>query len=242
MAQRKLTVAEYIALTDAYADGIAVMFAAKGLEATPATLAAYCAAVRNTITAFAAPDEADITVDLLPAAMACVDRAELESDVASLFAGFNAAVLGHLGSDLNAWLTADGSRVHHLWRRGGNTAIQPVNVFPPVTILGSFAVTGAGAGVFTDGSAVDLTRYADAQLEVEVINQPIGGANVDVTVVGTNRLGGAYSETVQIPSGSIVGTKVAIGTSADRCANVTNVTIENGTNGDDFQVQTKEDR
>jgi len=121
-----------------------------------------------------------------------------------------------------------------------------VNVFPPVTVMGTFAVSGSGAGTWTEdpGSEgeIDTALYADAQLECEVINQPVGAQDIVVTVIGTNRLGGAESHGSTIPNGSIVGTKVAVGTADDRFAKVTNVTITGGTAGDDFQVQSKEDR
>ncbi|MBN1632223.1 MAG: hypothetical protein JW990_20905, partial [Thermoleophilia bacterium] len=81
MSQRQMTVAEYIAWTDLLSEAIQVLFTAKGDEDTPATAAYHCAAVRNAITALEDPDEAKITVDLLPAAMALVAKAELESDV-----------------------------------------------------------------------------------------------------------------------------------------------------------------
>jgi hypothetical protein len=97
-----MTVAEYIAWTDLLAEAIQVLFTAKGNEDTSGTAAYHCAAMRNAITALADPDEADITVDLLPAAVALVATAERESDVSSMFAGFNAAVISHLGQDLNA--------------------------------------------------------------------------------------------------------------------------------------------
>ena len=87
-AQRVITQSEYIALTDNLARMIGVLLAAKGDEDTPATAAAHAAAVRNTITALDQPDEADITVDLLPAAIALVTAVERESEVAGLSAGF----------------------------------------------------------------------------------------------------------------------------------------------------------
>lgn len=241
-AQRLLTQAEYISLTDDLARMINVLLTAKGVEDTPATAAAHAAAARNTLTALADPDEADITVDLLPAAIALVTAVERESEVASLSAGFNSAVISHLAQDLNTWLTTGALRVHHLFRRGGNTTILPVNVFPPATILGSMAVTGSGAGTFTDGQAVDTTLYGGAQIELEVTGNPIGAADIVATVAVV--LAGGATDTVSgtIPNGSIVGATVALGATSDRIINVTGVTFTGGTNGDAFRIQTIEDR
>lgn len=242
VAQRTMTATEYITWTDYLAQAIEVLLTAKGVEDSAATAAAYAAAMRNAITALPDPDEADITVDLLPSAIALVAKIELESQVSSLFAGFNSAITSHLGSDVNTLLSAAGLRVHHYWKRAGNTALLAANCFPPVTILGTFAVTGAGAGTFTDGSSVDTAKYGGAQIELEVINQEIGAANVDVTVTVTLSDGSSDTRAGQIPSGSIVGATVQLGASSDRIIGITNVTVLLGTNGDDFQVQTVEDR
>ena len=211
-AQRLLTQAEYIALTDDLARMINVLLTAKGVEDTPACAAAYAAAVRNTITAFADPDEADITVDLLPAAIALVTAVERESEVASLCSGFNSAIISHLGQDLNTWLTAGALRVHHLFRRGGNTTIQPVNVFPPATILGSMAVTGSGAGTFTDGQAVSTSLYGGSPDRTRGHRQPHrGGRHRGHRGRASLPDGTTDTRSGTIPSGSIVGFKLALG-------------------------------
>ncbi|MBN1630479.1 MAG: hypothetical protein JW990_11990 [Thermoleophilia bacterium] len=241
MSQRLLTVEEYIAWTDLLCEAIKVLFTAKGDEDTPATAAYHCAAARNAITALEDPDEAKLTVDLLPSAMALVARAELESEVSSMFSGFNSAVIGHLGTDLNAWLTAEGIRVSHWWKRGGNVTIAPVNVFPPVTTLGSFAVTGSGAGTYTDSGQVDTSKYGGAQIQLEVTGNPIQAASIDVTVTARTAAGATVVREKTIPNGSTVGTTFDLGTEADRIVDVTGITITGGTNGDAFRVQTMED-
>ena len=72
-AQRLLTQAEYITMTDYLAQMIEVLLTAKGVEDTPATAAAYAAACsEHHHRARPDPDEADITVDLLPAAISLV--------------------------------------------------------------------------------------------------------------------------------------------------------------------------
>lgn len=246
MAQRLITYAEYIAFTDTLSGMIEVLLTALGDEDTPGSAAAEAAALRNSIVAFAAVDEAKITADLIDAAIALVTTVGQESMLASYCSGFNSAVTSHLGTDLNAWLTIGGLRVHNLYRRAGNTSLSPVNVFPPVTILGTFTVTGDGAGLFTadpitDGG-VDTSMYADAQLEVKVIGQQLGASEIVMTVIGTDFAGAAQSHTATITTGAAKDAVFDVATAADRFATVTSITITGGINGDDLQIQTKEDR
>jgi len=241
-AQRLITQAEYISLTDNIARMVQVLEAAIGDEDTPTTAAAYAAAVRNEITALAEPDEAKITIDLLTSARDMVTSVSNLARIAAYVAGLNSAMLSHLGSDLNAWLSAGGLRVHPLFRQGGNVSILPANVFPPVTILGSMAVTGSGAGTFTDGAAVATATYGGAQIELEVTGNPIGAAQIVATVACVTDSGATYDREETIPAESSVGTKIPLGTSADRVANITGITFTGGTNGDAFRVQTIEDR
>lgn len=245
--QRLITQAEYISFTDKLSEMINVLFTALGDEDTPGSAASEAADFRDQIVAFVLPDEAKITADFIDQAIALVTALERESTIMSYCASFNSAVISHLGTDVNAWLATSGLRVHHLFRRGGNSSLSPVNVFPPVTVMGTFAVTGSGTGTWTEdpdtNGKVDTRMYADAQLEVMVINQPIGAADITVSITGTDFDGNAQGPHVAvIPSGSIVGTKVDVDLSTDRFATVTLVTITGGTSGDNFQVQTKEDR
>jgi hypothetical protein len=241
-AQRLLTQTEYISFTDKLSKAIQYLLAAKGDEDSAGTAAYQARLARDQLVAFAAVDEYKITADFDDAVGAAVTAIERESDLVAYFANFNSAVISHLGQDLNTWLTTGALRVHHYWRRGGNTAISAANVFPPVAILGSFAVTGAGAGTFTDGQAVDTTVYGGAQIELEVTGNPIGVANIDVTVACVLADGSTVNKVGTIPSGSIVGATVALGAASDRVVNITGITIALGTNGDAFKVQTKEDR
>lgn len=245
-AQRLLTQAEYIALTDNIARMIGVLQTSIGDEDTPVTAAAYAAAVRNTITAFALPDEAKLTIDLLPSARDMVTAIGSLSRIAAYTAGFNSAIISHLGQNLNTWLTTGALRVHPLFRQGGNTTLLPINVFPPATVLATFAVTGAGAGALTlDPTTlglIDTTLYADAPLEVKVINQAIGAAQIVATVIGTDFAGAAQSHTATITAEAAENAVFDVGTASDRFARVTAVTITGGTNGDDLQIQSKVDR
>jgi hypothetical protein len=240
--QRALTVAEYIAITDLYAAAGGYLIASVGDEDTATSAIGKAAAVRDYITAFADPDEADITADLINPVIAVVTALGRSSTFSTFFAQFNSAVIAHLGSDVNAWLTADGTRVHPDFKNACNPAILAVNVFPPVTVVGTYAVTGSGAGTLTDGVAVDTTLYGGAQLELEVTDQQLGVAAITATVVGTTAAGAALTKTGTITGEAAKGAKFDVGSAGDRFADITAVTITGGTNGDKFKIQTKLDR
>lgn len=241
-AQRLITQTEYLSMTDKYAKAIQYLLTAKGDEDSSGTAAYQARLTRDQLVAFGALDEYKITADFDDAVGAVVTAIERESDLVAYFANFNSSVISHLAQDLNTWLTSGALRVHHYWRRGGNTSILPVNVFPIVTTLGSFAVTGSGAGTFTDGQAVDTTLYGGAQIELEVTGNPIGVAAIEATVACVLADGSTVNKIGTIGAAAAVGAKVALGTSADRIVNITGITITGGTNGDAFKVQTKEDR
>ena len=240
--QRQFTVAEYLGWTDNYARAIQAVLTATGDEDTPATAAAYAAAVRNAINAFTDPDTAQITIDMLPAASAAVLNMETPVFLQQALAGFNSAVIGHLGEDVNTFLAAAADRVHYLFKQMGNPYILPANTFPPSTILGSMAVTGSGAGTYTDSAVVDTTKYGGAQIELEVTGGTIGAASIVATVHVTLANGSTTTRQGTITNGSAEGTKVALGASTDRIVDVTSVTFTGGTEGDAFRVQTIEDR
>lgn len=240
--QRALTVAEYIAMADLYADAGGYLIASVGDEDTAASAIGKAAAVRDLVTAFADPDEADITADLINPVIAVVEALGRNSTFSTFFAQFNSAVIAHLGEDLNAWLLADGTRVLPNFKLACNPNISAANTCPPVTELGTYAVTGSGEGTLTDGDAVDTALFGGAQVEVEVTDGTVGAADIVVTVVGLTAAGASITKTATITNGSIVGTKFDVGLAADRYVDVTSVTITGGTNGDAFKIQTKLDR
>jgi hypothetical protein len=241
---RKMTGLEYITWTDLFSSAIKAVMAVTGDEDAPGTAAAYAAEVRDAITALAEPDEFQLTVDLLPAAGAAVTAWQLESTLAARFGQFNSAVRAHLAQDLNAWLTSEAAgRVSHWWRRGGDTSMSPANVFPPETVLGTVAVTGSGTRTFTAGAVVPTTLYGGAQVAVRVINQAIGAAGINVTVTGLDATGTSRTWTGTISAESAEGTVVNLaGTGVTAGIAATACTITGGTNGDDFEIITVEDR
>lgn len=257
MAQRQMTVKEYIAWTDMFSEAIKRLFQVRGTEDTPNTVANDCVQVRNAITALVEPNEAKLTIELLPAARDLVLAVEGESDVSSIFYGFNSAVISHLAQDLDTWLVENRPqgepeywRVSHWWKRGGNPIIAPENVFPPVTLLGSFEVTGPAAGTFTDGASVDTAQYGGAQIELKLTARASSpSTNTTVNVSCKLADGTIETRTGTIPTSANAGDVIPLGSATDRIVDVvapsqgaSPVTIVGGNEDDKFDIQTKEDR
>lgn len=128
-------------------------------------------------------------------------------------------------------------------------SLTAARVFPEETNLGTYAATGASAGTFTDGSAVDTTDYGGSELEIEVINQAIGANNLVLAITGKyyNAAGTETTDTglsCTVTALAAVGTRfaVTVGTANARYHDVTAITNSNGTNGDDIKIVTKKDR
>jgi hypothetical protein len=241
-AQRKITQAEYIALADSYAQAIEAMATAIGDEDTPGTAAYYAAAARAYVTAWEDPDEAQMTADFIDATIEVLAQIQRLSNMRSMFSAFNASTIRHLGAtvNFNTWL-AEGDRVHPYFQQGGYAGLTPTNVFPPETELGTFAVSGPGAGTITAGDTVDTTRYGGAQLAL-VATSAIGSENIGVTLTVTDEDGEEDEVSGTITALSESATVVELGTSADRFVAVTACEITGGTASDAFKIVTLEDR
>lgn len=102
--------------------------------------------------------------------------------------------------------------------------------------MGSFAVTGSGAGTYTDGAAIDSTLYGGARIEGRTTSL-IGAAGITATVSVTYFDTTTGTKTLTIPATTADATTIAIGSAADRVVNVTGITITGGTSGDAFKVR-----
>ena len=80
--------------------------------------------------------------------------------------GYDASLYGSERLSVSA---ADGTRVHHLWKRAGDTSITPVNVFPPIMTLGTYAVSGSGLRALTDVPRV-FSQFSAGTSLVEIID------------------------------------------------------------------------
>ena len=117
--------------------------------------------------------------------------------------------------------------------------------FPPVTAMGTFAVTGVGAGTFTDGSAIDGNLYGPGDCEVKITAAAGGPGTVSfvATVTGTDENGAVMTGTATVVSKSVDDVVAVVPTEADKkFQDITNITITGGANGDAFKIQSKVDR
>jgi len=159
----------------------------------------------------------------------------------NLFDSRRQALERHLGG-IETYLLAQDARVSYELRDYIGWGFNPACHFGPYMIdsqkLGSFVLSGAGAGVFTDGVAVDKAKYGKYWLEVEVIGQTTS-AEIVATIAGTKYDGTAQSKQVTIPISQPIGTKVNVGTpgtAADNFADVTGVTVTGGGASDGFEI------
>jgi len=241
--QRQLTVAEYIQIVDYYAAAVLDEVTARGDEDTADTAAYETRQPRDLIVGLTQGDEYQITADFVDAVGEVVAKFEAISDLAALFSRFNSAIRSHLSpTDINSWLSADGSRVSYLWRRAGDQGILPTNVFPPVTTLGLFDVTGADTGTLTDSAQINTNLHGGAAVEIEVT---AGGPTAAETVVDLSveyEDGSTGTESATIPAATADAETIAVGLGTEKIVDLTGITITGGTNGDQFRVQTIEDR
>jgi hypothetical protein len=186
--------------------------------------------------------ESDLVVD---GALGAAFGVDPTLNLTAMYAARLAALKANLG-DLSAYLLANDSRVHRNINTLLSAGIKPTGIWPaPMTganKLGNYAATGATTGTFTDGAAVDTTKYGKAWLQLHVTHAI--GASLVATIIGTKLDGSAQSVPVTL-TGHIIGDLVAVGTlgsSADHFKDVTNVTITGGTALDAFEIESVEER
>lgn len=127
--------------------------------------------------------------------------------------------------------------------RAAGIDVTPSIVFPPVTVLGTVALTGKDEGTFTDGVAVDTTLYGGGDIEAEATHA-IGAVNdLDITVTGYDENGERQTWEGSFTKEDVLGTKVDLVNDCNaRCVDVINIEFDDGNADDAFKVQTKLDR
>ncbi|OHE72084.1 MAG: hypothetical protein A2Z99_06075 [Treponema sp. GWB1_62_6] len=183
---------------------------------------------------------------------------EIESHCSAKGSTVNSAING-LNAFLTYWRTTLGyadacvdwrfGKLYQ-WKKGGETGatlLSADNVWPPVTLLGSYNIT---TSTFTAGTAITRVNSGSTQgyraPEAEgVVTATITGGAAAVTVTGTDRAGNAgRTWTASIPSGSVSGDRVALvaGTATDnRIASISNIVVATATGGA-FGVYSTEER
>ena len=90
-------------------------------------------------------------------------------------------------------------------------SLDPASVYAPVTSLGTFAVTGSGAGIFTPTAGLDPTLYGPADIEAVAT---AACSNVAITAVCKDQLGATVNATGTL--NGTTGTKVDLAIDGDR--------------------------
>lgn len=127
--------------------------------------------------------------------------------------------------------------------RANSGYVKAIIVYPPVTVMGTFLVSGVGAGTFTDGLLIDVNLYGPGNCELEVTAK--GGASVSLvaTVTGTDEDGNAVTGEATFAAAD-VGDKVAVtpDQAGKKFQDITTITITGGAADDAFKIQSKVDR
>jgi hypothetical protein len=144
------------------------------------------------------------------------------------------------------FLSANGLRVAPefatIHERTTGVKLSPANVFSPeIPDMGSFVASGPDAGVFTDGAAIDTSKYAPARLKVETLSE-IGLEDVVAAFSLKKSDGTTEPKTVTIPAGTEAGIEFDIGAETDKYADVLGITVAGGTAGDSFKVKAPRER
>lgn len=117
--------------------------------------------------------------------------------------------------------------------------LTAANVFSPNVTTGRIDRAG-GVWSYTDGSALDTTLYAPAQLEIFVpVGYTIGGVDCVLTISCTTAAGGTETKNATMPGGSVAGTAVDVGTSGNVYVQTSNCTATGGTDGDRVSIRSK---
>lgn len=117
-------------------------------------------------------------------------------------------------------------------------AIAPANIFPAAAIdpVAAVAVTGAAAGTFTAGTAVDTTQYGALPLYLQNSSAGASAAATvfHITYVGADGASHTVDKTITVSMGTGAGNAVTLGVTGTA---VTAISItSNGTNGESYHV------
>lgn len=186
----------------------------------------------------------NVAADLAPAF-----KPDPTNDISPGFVARLKALNTHLDPTLDGYLTSNDARVHPALRDYLKWPLKPSNIFQsPVlsggTKLGSYVLSGMSAGAFTDGVAVDLTKFGKIWLTVKIVGQTVS-ADITVTIVGKKIDNSSQSKVVTLTSGSVVNTHFNVGTlgvSADHFVDVTAVTVTGGGASDAFELESRLER
>ena len=155
--------------------------------------------------------------------------------------------------NINDWLSDKGIKVHPYCKAILPT-IATTNVWPltlettdttndegnEVASPGHYAVTGAGTGTFTAGTALNTALYGDGLIKAVCTHAIGAGTDLVVTITGKDVDGTTVTATVTITAGSASATEFDV--ASTRFASITATTHTNGTALDAWTYIFRDDR
>ncbi len=195
-------------------------------------------------------EDYDINDQLMDAAYEMGERCKTATSVAGktktdvyLLAEYIRVLKAEYSNDLDAALTSESIKVHPefgaLYYNVYGSYLSAANVFAPQTEMGRVD-RADGSWAFTDGSAISMTYYSPAQLQIYVpAGYTIGGVDCVLTITCVKSDDTTENKEVTMPLGSVAGTAVDVGTASDVYKNVSTVTVTGGTNGDRVAIRSK---
>lgn len=144
---------------------------------------------------------------------------------------------------LNEFLVSEDERVHPLLRNIG-FRIDPLRAFSPTVVdpVASFVLTGAGAGTFTYGSALNTDLYGKARMRLRTTTL-IGASPITVTLSMKTEQNTVVLKQVVVAGGTASGTEADIGTAGvDLYIACVGITVAGGTAADGLKVLSQVER
>jgi len=153
----------------------------------------------------------------------------------------------HVGGNISTFLTGESEEVHWAFALTYYNAfterLSAAAVFSPIVDMGDWLSSGAGAGTFTDGSAIDTVLYATAQLEAYIpTGVTIGAGSLVLTVTCVKADNTTEDKDVTITDGAGAGTTFDIGSASDVYKDISAVSAAGGVASDAVEFRNKQPR
>lgn len=214
-------------------------------ESSPALANTVAFGAQANVDRIEALSDEDAKAQLLSAAI--VNRDQAFSDKASpgqmapLIRALNANVGG-----IDTYASANNIRIAPQAKKVVEAILFPLSATttfsPEVDPMATFSVTAPGAGTFTDGGAIDKTKYAPQQLTLYVSGGPTGAAAATYTITLKKGSNANETRTVNVPGATPVNTEFSIGAASDKYDDVIAISVSGGNAGDQVKVKAKVER
>lgn len=143
-------------------------------------------------------------------------------------------------TNLNDFLTTNDARIFEnikdmYLQISNGYIISPANILPPpVSNMGTYSIA-SGTGTFTDGDAIDTSKYGKAFLKLKTTSN-IGLNDLTLTITCKKIDNTTEDKQVIIPGNTTQNTEFNIGNgTTDMYIDITNITHSGGNDGDSIQ-------